>query len=199
MKYKVFLPTAGTGSRMKPFSDKINKGLLTLAQKPILSHIVEKFPAEVEIVVALGHKGNLVRDFLEIAYPEKKFTFVEIDKYDGDGSGLGYTMLQCKKHLQLPFVFFSCDTVVRQDIPLPVENWMGYAECPDVTAYRSIRLDGVNVGEICSKGAKGDVKAYIGLAFMTIKSSGKKWKMASIKTCSLSAKVTVCADWLKCR
>jgi NDP-sugar pyrophosphorylase family protein len=164
MKYKVCIPTAGLGSRLMESTEYINKSLVTLTNKPIISYIVEKFPAEVELVIALGYKGETVKEFLTLAYPEKKFKFVWIDKYEGPGSGLGYTLLKCREFLDCPFIFCSCDTIVTQEIPLPVENWMAYSETEDNSAYRSVRItDGV-VSEVCSKGAKGDVKPYIGLA-----------------------------------
>ena len=78
--YKVFIPCAGTGSRLGEKTKLINKSLLSVGNKPVISHIVEKFKDNVEIVVALGFKGSYVRQFLELSYPEKKFTFVDVEK-----------------------------------------------------------------------------------------------------------------------
>ena len=83
-------------------------------------------------MIALGHKGNLVRDFLELTYPDKTFYFVNIEPYQGKGSGLGYTLLSCKQYLQQPFVFLSCDTLLDGTIHEPTYNWMGYAERDDL-------------------------------------------------------------------
>jgi choline kinase len=165
MNYKVFIPTAGLGSRLKEHSQYINKALVTLANRPIISFIIEKIPKEIEIVVALGYKRDSVKEFLTIAYPDRNFVFVDIDKYEGEGSGLGYTLLKCKDHLQCPFIFWANDTVVTDDIPSLETNWMGYSEKGDISNYRSIRIDNNDyVAEICSKGASGEVKPYIGLA-----------------------------------
>ena len=41
--YKVFLPTAGIGSRVKNQSNSLNKCLISIDNKPVISHIVEKF------------------------------------------------------------------------------------------------------------------------------------------------------------
>ena len=78
--YKVFIPCAGIGSRLGGLVKNINKGLVSVDNKPVLSHIIEKFDEEIEIVVALGYKGNYVKQFLKIAYPNRNFTFVNIDK-----------------------------------------------------------------------------------------------------------------------
>jgi NDP-sugar pyrophosphorylase family protein len=164
VKYKVLIPTAGLGSRLKGLSKNINKALISIAHKPAISYIIDKFPEDIEFVIPLGYKADTVRDFLTLAYPNRKFIFVDIVNYEGKGSGLGYTILQCEKHLQLPFIFISNDTLVLENIKAPEHNWMGYAQTEDNTQYRSIRIEKRNVAEICAKGAEGDVKAYIGLA-----------------------------------
>ena len=82
--YKVFLPCAGVGARLGEFTDNVNKALLSVGNKPVISHIVEKFDEDIEIVVALGYKGNYIRQFLTLAYPNRNFTFVDIDIYEGE-------------------------------------------------------------------------------------------------------------------
>ena len=69
--YKLFLPTAGIGSRVSGQSNNLNKGLIGIDNKPVLSHIIEKFHPQVEIVVALGYGGDYVKQYLEIVYPER--------------------------------------------------------------------------------------------------------------------------------
>ena len=71
MNYDVFIPTAGLGTRLNVLSQNINKSLLPINHKPVISHIIEKFPAAKLIHIAIGFKGNLVKDYLEIKYPEK--------------------------------------------------------------------------------------------------------------------------------
>lgn len=165
MKYKVVIPTAGLGSRLQNLSRHVNKALVTIDHKPSISYIIEKIARDVEIVIPLGHKKETVMDYLCMAYPERKFTFIEVAPFSGDGSGLGLTLLHCKDALQLPFIFCSNDTIVEEQIPVPARNWMGYADTNDTEQYRSIRFEGAaNVTEICSKGASGNVRPYIGLA-----------------------------------
>lgn len=166
MSYRVCIPTAGTGSRLGGLTKLINKSLVSIANRPMLSHLIEQFPADTEFVIALGHKGHLIREFLELAYPQRRFFFAEVASFDGPGSGLGLSLLACKQYLQQPFIFISCDTLVKENIPAPDENWMAYAEVTNLEPYRTLALEGVNVADICEKGVgKGDThKAYIGLA-----------------------------------
>jgi len=168
MKYKVLIPSAGLGSRLGDLCKNINKALVPIENKPSICYIIEKFPENIEIIVAIGHKGEILKQFLSIAYPDRKITFVNIDPYQGQGSGLGYTILQCKKYLQCPFIFCSNDTILIENIPAPTTNWMGYAEVKNNEKYRSVILRpelGLQyVEKICEKGEKCDSYAYIGLA-----------------------------------
>ena len=102
ISYKVVIPTAGVGSRLESYTKYINKSLVSISNKPVISHQLQKFPQDCEFVIPLGYKGNLVREFLEIAHPKKKFIFVEVNPYEGKGSGLGDTLLCSKKYLNEP-------------------------------------------------------------------------------------------------
>lgn len=166
MSYRVCLPTAGTGSRLGGLTRFINKSLVTIANRPTLSHLIEQFPADAEFVIALGHKGDLVREFLELAYPLRRFFFAEVAPFEGPGSGLVLSLLSCKQYLQQPFIFISCDTLVKEHIPAPDENWMAYGEMTNLEPYRTLALAGMNVSDICEKGEGSALthKPYIGLA-----------------------------------
>ena len=159
-------PTAGTGSRLGNKTKYINKSLLTIANKPIISHLIKKFPEECEFIIPLGFKGNLVKQFLEIAYPKKNFRFVNVEPFEGKGSGLSHTLKSCKKFLLKPFVFMSCDTFVEESIPAPLENWMAYDFKEECSSYRTINLSNQIVIEICEKGKTLTKNhfPYIGLA-----------------------------------
>lgn len=165
MKYRVVIPCAGTGSRLGSVSKNLNKALVSVSNKPAISYIIEKFRKDVEIVIALGYKKETLKEFIELAYPDRHFIFIDVDKYEGAGSGLGYSLLKCRDHLQCPFIFISNDTIVTDNIPEPDQNWAGYANVEDVSQYRSFRLDENGfIKEVCPKGATGDVKAYIGVS-----------------------------------
>ncbi|MDP8218381.1 MAG: phosphotransferase [Candidatus Theseobacter exili] len=165
MSYRVLIPTAGTGSRLGNLTRYINKALVIVANRPILSHLIDLFPADAEFVIALGYKGELIREFLKLAYPKRTFFFADVHPFEGPGSGLGLSVLCCRDYLKEPFVFCSCDTLVDEPIPVPDHNWMGYASVDNLFHYRTLRLQNGQVKEICEKGAEGpNLKAYIGLA-----------------------------------
>lgn len=167
MGYKVLIPTAGTGSRLGGMTKYINKSLVSVGNRPALSRIIESFPEDCNFVIATGYKGELVKEFLSLAYPGKQIRFVDVWPYEGEGSGLGLTILSCKEHLQEPFVFCACDTIVTEGIPLPDRDWIGYDHRESCNRYRKIHVS--ESGEVVSIDEKdadyGEIsEPYIGLA-----------------------------------
>ena len=125
MKPALCILTAGIGSRLENLSNHINKGLLPLDNKAIITHMIDKTPKEYEIVVALGYKGNMVREYCEAAHPDRTFKFVEVDKYEGEGTGPAYSINQCKEYLQRPFIWVTADTIISDELPKIDNNWLG--------------------------------------------------------------------------
>jgi len=123
---KVCILTAGKGTRMGPVDKNINKALLPIKNKAIISNIIEFFSPDDEFVIGLGYYGQQVRDYLTVAYPDRLFHFVNIENYDGPGSGPGFSLLSCKKHLMEPFYFIPCDCLFNADFKsVPNGNWVG--------------------------------------------------------------------------
>ena len=112
-EFKVLITTSGLGSRLGELTDYTNKSLIRINDKPSLSHIIESYNQNVEFVITLGHFGSHVKQFLEITYPDHKFTFVEIDNFKGEGSSLGYSISKCESELNCPFIFHASDTIIE--------------------------------------------------------------------------------------
>lgn len=134
MNYKVCIMAAGKGTRLS-YAKDFNKALLPVGDKSALSHIIDKFPKNIEVVIAIGYNANLVKDFVKMAYPDRKITLVEVDKYEGKGSGPGHSLYYCRQHLQCPFIFTSADTIVLETVPEPNRNWLGVAKTDDPQNY----------------------------------------------------------------
>ena len=81
MKLTVCILTAGLGSRMGERGNILNKALFPVDNKPIITHIIEKFPSNTEFVIALGYKGKQVKSFLKLFHSKNKFIFVNIKIY----------------------------------------------------------------------------------------------------------------------
>ena len=113
MSLTVLLTTSGVGSRLGELTKHTNKCLVRVDDKPAISHIIESYPDNTNFVITLGHFGSHVEQFLSLAYPDKNFTFVNVDKYEGEGSSLGYSIYQCKEAINSSFIYHACDTIVK--------------------------------------------------------------------------------------
>lgn len=165
MTYKVCILCAGVGSRMKEFTKHFNKALIPLSGKPVICHIIEKIPKEVEIVIAGGYLKENLFAYLKTAYPERKFTFVTVDKYEGIRTGPGYSLFCCRNELQCPFVYESADTLFLEHIPEPNENWFGLAKVNDTSRFCSAKMDSNGkIIKIDDKVKTDNEYAFIGLA-----------------------------------
>jgi len=164
MKYKVCILAAGIGSRMEPFTEQINKSLLPVDFKASISHIIEKFDVDTEIVIAVGHLKETVIEYLECAHDERKFQIVEVDKFVGKGSGPGYSLIQCRHYLNVPFIFFASDTLVLEEIPAPTDNWFGVSPVSDTKAYCTAKIENNIVIQLFDKTVNDNKDAFIGVA-----------------------------------
>jgi len=128
---KICILTAGRGSRIGNLCENINKALLPINHKAILSQIIEKFNKTDVFVIGLGYKSEQIKKYLKIAHPDRKFIFVHIKNHDGIGSGPGLSLLNCKKYLNEPFVFIPCDCNFLDEFKNdPNKNWIGISKVP---------------------------------------------------------------------
>ena len=163
MNYKVLITASGLGSRLGNLTKFTNKGLVRIGKKPALSYIIESYPDDVEFVITLGHYGDHVKQFLSLAYPDKKITYVPVENYDGEGSSLLYSMSLCKDELQCPFIFHACDTVVeKEEIDLG-SNWVAGHKNGSSFQYRTLNVSNNKVLKINEKGEGFFDYVYIGL------------------------------------
>jgi len=167
MTFKTFIPTCGLGSRLGAETLNRNKSLVTIGSENAISKLIKTIPADSELVIALGYRGNEVRDFVQHAFQDRNITYRSVDLYEGQGSGLGYTLLCCKDLLLEPFIFISCDTLVETLVQPPDSNWIGLADKKPSPSYRTVRIDNGLVKDIFEKNTNVQshgAKPYIGLA-----------------------------------
>ena len=161
---KVIVTTSGLGSRLGGITDNYNKSLVRVGDKPAISRIIDYYPQDTDFVITLGHFGDYVQQFIEIAYPDRNFEFVWIDDFSGPDSSLGYSLLKTKRFLQEPFVFHACDTILKNDDELlDVDcNWIAGAIKDNASQYRTIRANGDEVEIINRKGEINFDYVYVG-------------------------------------
>ena len=91
---KFCILAAGRGTRNNNIVG-LHKALLPLENKPVISHIIDRL-SDVEIVIAVGYKSEQIKTYMNLVHSDKNITYVDVDNFDGVGSGPGYSLLCCK-------------------------------------------------------------------------------------------------------
>lgn len=162
---KACILAAGHGSRMGRYSDHFHKALLPLKNQAILSHIIARFPQGTQLVIALGHRGEDLVSYVRMAHPELNVTWVRVELFTGPGSGPGQSLYECRHHLQAPFFFIACDTLIQEPLPERAENWIGVMSVSDPEKWCTVDLDPLGqVTRLHYKKADGGKLAFTGIA-----------------------------------
>ena len=66
----VLIPTSGRGSRLGDLTEYLNKALVPVGDKAVISHIIDLYPADTEFLIMLGYKGGIVLEYLTLAHPD---------------------------------------------------------------------------------------------------------------------------------
>ena len=161
----VLLLAAGKGERLGNLTANINKALLPINNRAIISSIINKFPISHEIIVALGYKGNVIKEYCKLAHPNRKFIFVNIDDINSNNSGPGYSALKCKEYLNRPFYLAVADCIIDSELPPQDGNWLGVYPTSYPEKYSTVKSDiKGNILDFTNKSSKGFKDAFIGLA-----------------------------------
>ena len=141
--YKVCILAAGKGTRNTAI-EGLHKALLPVSNKAAISKILEVFPKNVPVVIALGYKSEQVKTYCELVHADRDIEFVEVENFSEPGSGPGLSLLQCKDKLLCPFVFTSADTILDTDSTLfenLKENWIGTYPVSSDESYKYCLVD----------------------------------------------------------
>jgi dTDP-glucose pyrophosphorylase len=166
-EYKVLLTTSGLGSRLGNLTKFTNKSLVRVGDKPVISHIIESYPVDIEFIVTLGHYGSHVKQYLTLAHPERNIQFVEVDNYMGEGSSLLYSISLCEEYLQCPFIFHACDTILPKNYISSIDfstNWSIGGSGDNSQSYRTINCVNGKIASINEKGEQNFDFVYVGVS-----------------------------------
>jgi len=165
----VCIIAAGTGSRMGNLTKNCPKPLLPYKNKAILSHVIDSFSKNVEVVLAVGYLKDQIKEYVSFVHSDRKVTFIDIDKYEGIGSGPAYSLLLCKEKLQRPFYFcvsdFYTDTNIENNFNTS-QNWLGIAETQMPELYSTLKITDGKITELVNKSANGYSTAFTGIFYM---------------------------------
>ena len=161
----VLILSAGLGTRLKHHTKSKNKALVSINNKAIISHIIDKFPESYDIVVAVGYEKESLIEYCKLAHANRNFKFVNVDKWENPKIGPGYTALKCKEYLQRPFYVTTADCLIEGDMPKLDGNWLGLCLTGSPDKYSTAKIDeNSNILEFVNKSDKGFDYAFIGVA-----------------------------------
>jgi choline kinase len=165
MNPAVCILAAGEGRRMGRLTGFVNKALLPIDNRAVLSHIIDSFPASADLVIAVGYKSESLIEYVRAAHSDRSVTFVEVENVSGPGSGPGLSLSMCRGQLQRPFWFVTADCIVRNPVPALDRNWVGVSEISREarSEYSTVSVVDGRVAGFCNKGADGHSHAYIGM------------------------------------
>lgn len=165
----VLILAAGYGRRMGQFSRMIPKALVPYDNKPLVSHIMSKFDQGTKFVIACGHMGQLIKDYVSEVHADKNVVFVDIDNYAEGDTGPATTIQMCQEHIRGGFLWLSCDTLFDFDYKNKLDhNWIGvYPVDSNISQdYCWIEREADTIINVHNKVAsKNAVDAFIGLMY----------------------------------
>ncbi len=113
--YTAIIPVAGTGTRLRPHTYTYPKVLLTVGDKPILGHILDRLKKEgfKKICLVIGYLGEKVREYVSNNYPDFKVNYV----LQEEQRGLGHAIWLTRSVVSGPVFIILGDTIIEADIP----------------------------------------------------------------------------------
>ncbi|MDO8495929.1 MAG: sugar phosphate nucleotidyltransferase [bacterium] len=105
---QVVILAAGRGTRLRPLTLKVPKPLVLLNNKPILEHIMDELPNDVdEVILVVGYMGDKIRKYFGNNFGGKKIKYA-IQK---DQRGTFHALKQAQKFIKNDFLILMADDV----------------------------------------------------------------------------------------
>ena len=81
---KAIILAAGKGTRMRPLTDNCPKQMVQVAGRPLLEHIIERLPHEVdELILIIGYCGDMIRKHCGVNFLGRRMHYVEQKEQKG--------------------------------------------------------------------------------------------------------------------
>jgi len=107
--HQAVILAAGESTRMHPLSITRPKALMKVANKTILEHLLTALKGLVEeVILVVGYKGKMIRDFFGIEFNNIKLSYVE----QREQLGTGHALLQAKGATSGRFIMMYGDDLV---------------------------------------------------------------------------------------
>jgi mannose-1-phosphate guanylyltransferase len=86
---KAVLLVGGMGTRLRPLTYRIPKPLVPVMGKPLIMHVIDSIPSEVdEVIVPIGYKREAMDEYLRSHPPARRITLVDEPEPLGTGGAV---------------------------------------------------------------------------------------------------------------
>jgi NDP-sugar pyrophosphorylase family protein len=166
---KVLILAAGCGTRLEPYTTKLNKIILPVKDGiTVLDHIIKNFAPTSEFVLAVGYKSEDVKRYVRENYPDRRIEFANVEPFAGPKSSPGFSAYCAREYIHEPFYLVYADTLWSEDLNGPATNWLGVATLSYEDSIHYCNVEIARDAVIAIKYKKAvkptDHKTYVGLA-----------------------------------
>jgi len=99
---------AGEGKRMRPLTEHMPKPLIEIAGKPIIEHIIDALPPEIdEVVIVVGYKADMIIKRLGNSYGGRAIRYV----HQWMPAGTAHALSIARPFLSGTFLFMNADDI----------------------------------------------------------------------------------------
>ena len=146
---KLFIPMAGKGTRLRPFTLTCPKPLLQINDKTIVEHLIDQISSKLtaqidEIIYILGDEAyfnsDIVTSLTSIAnkYNAKTKVYRQLDQL-----GTGHAIMCAEDSLEGPSIIAYADTMIQGQISIDsdVDGIIWVKKVKNPSSYGVIRLD----------------------------------------------------------
>ncbi len=136
---------AGKGTRMRPLTEHTPKPLILVCGKPLLQHIVEALPPEIdEIILVVGYLEEQIRAYCGSKFCGRNVIYVTQDNFSG---GTGDALKKAEPHITGRFLFMYADDIhgaaaLKTVVSYPYAMLAARSSTPSLFGVLELNADG---------------------------------------------------------
>ena len=110
---KAVLLVGGMGTRLRPLTYRIPKPLVPVMGKPLIMHVIDSIPSEVdEVIVPIGYKRDVMEEYLKAHPPGRHITLVD----EPEPLGTGGAVKNVEDLIDGQFLVINGDVITSLDV-----------------------------------------------------------------------------------
>lgn len=157
---KALILAGGMGTRLRPLTYSVPKPIVPLLGKPLVMHIIDSLPAEVDtVVLAVSYMREVLDEYFKKHDCGRQIVLVN----EEEPLGTGGAIRNVRKHLDEEFLCFNGDIISSLDIGDFLRfhrrnkgiGTLALWQVPNPYAFGVVRLDGDRITEFQEKPAPG--------------------------------------------